>query len=70
MCRPKNRVFSLIENLIIENYHDIKKVDSKSENFFYTVNFFGCDKNVTNPPLTFESVQQCRFHGMKMKTLC
>ena len=59
MCHPKNSVFSWIENLIIYwklPWH--QKVDSKPENFTYMVNFSACDKNVTKPPLIFESVQQ------------
>ena len=33
-----------------------QKVDGKPENFTYRVNFFVYYKNVTKPPLIFESV--------------
>ena len=53
-----------------------QKVNSMPENFFYMVNFFACDKNVTNrhrppppPPLNFWICSAMQwFHGMKMKT--
>ena len=38
MCHPQNMFFSLIENLIIENYHDTKKLTvSQKMSFTWSV---------------------------------
>ena len=59
MCHPKDMVFSLIENLIIENYHDTKKLTvSQKISFTWSVSLHVI-KMSQNPPLIFESVQQC-----------
>ena len=50
MCHPKNMVFSLIENLIIENYHDTKKLTvSQKISFTWSVSLHVI-KMSQNPP--------------------
>ena len=62
MCHPKNMVFSLIENLIIENYHDTKKLtvcQKISFTWSISLHVIKMSQTATAPPLIFESVQQC-----------
>ena len=50
MCHPKNMVFSLIENLIIENHHDTKKLTvSQKISFTWSVSLH-VTKMSQNPP--------------------
>ena len=60
MGHLKNMFFSQQENVNTENYHDAKKIDNARK--IHKHGEFCCmQKNVTNPPLIFESVH---FHDI------